>query len=97
MSQIRMATNGSARDPVSEAGVREIVTAAVGQSLPDDLDLLASGLIDSFGFLELIALLEERLGIEVDLEGLDTEQLTVVGPFCRHVAGTTPDQRGGGP
>lgn len=105
MTQVPSATNGSATTPVSEEDVREIVTAAVNaqlagvglekQALPDDLDLLSSGVIDSFGLLELIGAVEDRLGIEIDFEQLDAEQLTVVGPFCRYVAEAARAQRGG--
>lgn len=105
MSLIRAATNGSARGPVSEDGVRELVIAAVGaqlaavgleaRTLPDDLDLIASGMIDSFGLLELIGVVEERLGIEIDFEQLEAEQLTIVGPFCRYVAAAAGARAGG--
>lgn len=55
--------------------------------VPDDFDLLTEGVIDSQGIIELILSLEERFGIEVDFEDLDPEQLMVVGPFCRYIAG----------
>ena len=55
------------------------------EKLPDDYDLHASGVIDSFGILELIGELEERFGLEIDYEELDPEELTVVGPFSRYV------------
>ena len=54
--------------------------------LPDDLDLLEEGIIDSMGIIELVVALDDRFGISVDFEDLDPEQLTVVGPFCRYVA-----------
>jgi acyl carrier protein len=51
----------------------------------DDLDLRASGAIDSLGFVELVVALEETFGIELELEDLDPEELTVLGPLSRHV------------
>lgn len=54
-------------------------------ALPDDYDLHAAGVIDSFGILELIGELEERFGLDIDYEQLDPEELTVVGPFARYV------------
>jgi acyl carrier protein len=54
--------------------------------LDDAVDLRAQGLVDSLGFLQLIAALEVRLGCGIDFSGLDSEHLTVVGPLCRHVA-----------
>jgi acyl carrier protein len=56
--------------------------AAVG----DDFDLLESGLLDSFGLLEILTAVEERFGFEVDFEALDPDELTRVGPLCHFVA-----------
>lgn len=57
-----------------------------GTGLPDELDLRRAGLVDSLGFVQLIASLETRLGRVVDLAELDPEQLTTVGPLARHIA-----------
>jgi acyl carrier protein len=65
------------------------VLGAVGMDTPDvsdDLDLRNAGAIDSLGFVELIAALEDELGVELDFEAMDPEQLTVLGPLARHVA-----------
>jgi acyl carrier protein len=54
--------------------------------VPDDFDLREAGVVDSLGFLELVTALEDELGIELDFEDLDPEQLTTVGPLVAHVA-----------
>ncbi len=54
-------------------------------SATDDLDLRASGAIDSLGFVELVVELEETFGVELDLEQVDPEALTVLGPLSGHV------------
>jgi len=54
--------------------------------LPDDFDLLLSGVIDSFGILEMISTLKEEFHIELDLDTLDAEEMTIVGPLSRFVA-----------
>lgn len=54
--------------------------------LPDDLDLLERGVIDSFGLIELIGSIDEEFDLFVDFEEIDPEQLTIVGPLCRFVA-----------
>jgi acyl carrier protein len=62
---------------------------ALGHELdrvPDDLDLRTAGAIDSLGFLELVASLEDRLGVTLDFEALDPQCLTVIGPLVAHVA-----------
>ena len=98
MTQTSASNNGSASVSISEDGVAEIVAEALEaqsggdpaspRELPRDLDLVSSGMIDSFGFLELVADVEDALGVEIDFEDLDADELTVVGPFCRHVAAT---------
>jgi acyl carrier protein len=52
----------------------------------DDFDMRSEGLIDSMGFVELLAELEERLELPLDFGDLASENLTVVGPLCRHIA-----------
>jgi acyl carrier protein len=54
--------------------------------LPDDFDLLLSGVIDSFGILEMISSIEEEFRVELDLAELDAEQITILAPLCRYVA-----------
>ena len=54
--------------------------------LPDNCDLLLSGIIDSLGLLELVTAIQQFCGSEIDFEPLDPEQMTIVGPLCRHVS-----------
>lgn len=58
----------------------------LSEDLTDDCDLLLSGLIDSLGLLEIISALGEYYSQEIDFEGLDPEQMTIVGPLCSFVA-----------
>jgi hypothetical protein len=54
--------------------------------LPDDFDLRQEGIVDSLGFIALLTELETRLGHGVDVDGLDPEDLTRIGPLARHIA-----------
>ena len=54
--------------------------------LPDDCDLLLSGVVDSLGMLELITAFQDYCGREIDFEQLDPEQMSVVGPLCDFVS-----------
>lgn len=56
------------------------------EDLPDDCDLLLSGMIDSIGLLDLVAALQEFVGREIDFEVLDPEEMTIVGPLCNFVS-----------
>ena len=67
------------KQPLSAVGID-------AASIPDDMDLRARGVIDSLGFLQLIANLEARFGLAIDFADMAPEQLTNVGALCRHVA-----------
>ena len=56
------------------------------EDLPEDCDLMLSGVIDSLGLLELVTALSEHFGQEISFETLDPEHMTVVGPLCSFVA-----------
>jgi acyl carrier protein len=56
--------------------------------VPDNFDLLLEGVIDSLGVLEMIGRIEEEFHITVDLEGLDADKITVLGPLCAYIAST---------
>ena len=60
------------------------------EDLPEDCDLLLSGVIDdSIGFLDLLVAIEEFAGREIDFEILDPEEMSIVGPLCRFVSQQT--------
>jgi acyl carrier protein len=54
----------------------------------DDFDFLLSGVVDSFGILEMVSSIEKQFGIELDLTSLDAEKMTVLGPLSAYVAET---------
>jgi acyl carrier protein len=80
----------------TEADVRAFLLDRIGERLravnvaPEDVedrtDLLAAGIVDSFGVLELIAAVSDHFGVEGDWEDYEPEDVLVVGPFCRYAA-----------
>jgi len=54
--------------------------------IPDDFDFLLSGVIDSFGILEMIGAIEAEFQIQLDLALLDAEDITRIGPLARYIA-----------
>ena len=54
--------------------------------IPDDFDLLLSGVIDSFGILEMISAIEGEFRLQLDLALLDAEDITRIGPLARYIA-----------
>ncbi len=90
-----MNERGVARS-VGPTEVRARILAVCGPALavcgvdvaapPEDLDLRACGAIDSLGFIELVTELEEAFGVELELEDMDPERLTMLEPLARAVA-----------
>jgi acyl carrier protein len=56
------------------------------ESVSDDLDLRAAGVIDSLGFLQLVTAMESSLNRQIDLADLDPALLTNVGALAAHIA-----------
>ncbi len=52
----------------------------------DSFDFLLSGVIDSFGILEMVSSIEDEFHIQLDMAALDAEQITVLGSLCQYVA-----------
>jgi acyl carrier protein len=54
--------------------------------VPDNFDFLLSGVIDSFGILEMISSIEDEFHIQLDMAALDAEQITVLGSLCQYIS-----------
>jgi acyl carrier protein len=55
------------------------------KEVSDDFDFLKEGILDSLGLLELMADVEAHFGHTIDLEELDAEQMTVLGPLSAYI------------
>ena len=76
---------------ITPATVRSFLLTKYGEAInllgfkPDEVsdsfDLLLSGVIDSFGILEMVSSIEDEFHIQ-----LDAEQITVLGSLCQYVA-----------
>lgn len=58
------------------------------EDIQDDFDLLQSGLIDSFKFIDLISIVEERSDIEIDLAELDAEGFSTISGLINSIIET---------
>jgi acyl carrier protein len=54
--------------------------------LPDSFDFLLNGIIDSFGVLEMVTLIEDEFRIQLDMASIDAEQITILGPLSYYIA-----------
>ena len=48
------------------------------EKIDDDTDLVLSGLVDSFEFLDLVNALEEAAGVDIDVGALDGDDFTTL-------------------
>ena len=55
--------------------------------LEDDVSLTDSGIIDSFGLLDLVAAVERKFSIQVDMGDVDIDTFTTFGGFVSTVSG----------
>ncbi len=56
------------------------------EKVPDDFDLFTEGIVDSLGVLTMIKDTENHFGIDLDMEAMDAERLTVLASFCEYAA-----------
>ena len=54
-------------------------------NITDDTDLLLSGTIDSFEYIELIAAIEERTGLSIDLDCLEEKDMATISGLVRQI------------
>lgn len=55
------------------------------EDITEDTDLLQSGILDSFDFLDLIVAIEENSKLSVDLAAMDNFNVAVLGDFVRGI------------
>jgi acyl carrier protein len=65
---------------------RQSARVVPAADMADDFNVFAEGMVDSLGFVEMIAELESRLATEIDLGDLDPDDLGVLGPLSRYIA-----------
>ena len=81
--------------PATAEAVREAILDRVAEQLaakgltpsdvPPSFDLLLEGVIDSFGVVEMILMLEQRFAVEFDLDELPADDLTNVDALAEYV------------
>lgn len=50
--------------------------------ISDETELLGSGILDSFGFIDLIVYIENETGRKIDLASADANEFSVVRSLC---------------
>jgi len=52
-------------------------------NISPDTDLIATGMLDSFGFIDLIMFIESQSGCKIDLTNIDPSEFCIVKGLCR--------------
>jgi acyl carrier protein len=74
------------REAILDRAAEELAAKGLTPSdVPDSFDLLLEGVIDSFGVVELIMMLEERFGVAFDFDELPADDLTKIGALSVYV------------
>lgn len=83
MQQQRVAEQ--ARDLILERVAEQLAAIGLTSELPPSFDLLLEGVIDSFGVVELVLMLERNFNFEFDFDEIEADELTRVGPLTEYV------------
>lgn len=59
--------------------------SAVKVDVKEDMDLIASGVLDSIGFIELLVYVESITGQKIDLSDLDPDEFTSIKGLSRSI------------
>jgi acyl carrier protein len=66
------------RDDIKAFILAEFIPGGAMAELTDDLDLIATGVIDSLGVLNLISALEMEMGLRIEPEDMDSANFASV-------------------
>ena len=61
-----------------------------GIEITPETDLLGSGAIDSLGFIDLIAFIEDSTGVTLDLMEIDPDAFSQIRGLCEFAVGSRP-------
>lgn len=73
------------RDNLTRFITTEFLDGAEHEAIPDDLNLLESGIIDSLGILRLVVYLEEELSVVIEPEQMLPKNLSSIGAIMNLV------------
>jgi acyl carrier protein len=70
-----------------QAELTTLFTKRLGVDVPSpDTDLLATGRLDSVGFVELLVQLEQRFGLRVELDDVEVEHFRSLAAIAAFIA-----------
>ena len=75
------------RERIARYIAEEFLPDTPAEAIPDDLNLIESGVVDSLGLLKIVAFLEEDLRLSIAPEAVLPENLSSIEAICTLVDG----------
>jgi acyl carrier protein len=82
------------RESIARFIADEFLHDTEADDIPDDLNLIDAGIVDSLGLLKIVAFLEEELRVSIEPEAMVPENLNSIRAILDLVALQTPTERG---
>jgi acyl carrier protein len=76
----------NSRETISRFIANEFLDGSEIKNIPDDLDLVESGIVDSLGLLRIVAFLEDEMNVIIEPESMTPEHLSSIGAILSLVA-----------
>ena len=68
----------NSRDMITRFITQEFLDNTEVETIPEDLDLVESGIVDSLGLLRIVAFLEEELNVVIEPEAMVPDNLSSI-------------------
>ena len=75
----------NSREKITRFINNEFLDNSESENIPDDLDLIESGIVDSLGILRIVVFLEEELNIVIEPEQMVPKNMSSIGAILRLV------------
>lgn len=66
---------------------------AAGDSFDDNTPLIEKGIVDSFGFLELLTFIQQRFSVEISDAVLQEENSDTIDFLAKHIISLVPEDK----
>ena len=76
----------NSRDRITRFIADEFLDGSDIQSIPEDLNLVDAGIVDSLGLLRIVAFLEEEMGAVIEPEAMVPENLNSINAILNLVS-----------
>ncbi len=83
----------NAREVIARFIADEFLRDTEADDIPDDLNLIEAGIVDSLGLLRIVAFLEEELRVSIEPEAMVPENLHSIRAILDLVALQSPTER----